>query len=192
MPDPASKPGKSPEKIDTRRAPGQPGGPRNRGTPRDYGLRIARDGTWYHQGSPIQRKPLVKLFSTVLRREDDGSFWLVTPAERGPIVVDDAPFTAVELCVTGSGRDQELHFRTNLDDWVIAGPDHPIRVETRPDTGEPSPYILIRDRLEALILRPVFYELVERAETKKQDGKDILGLWSRNTFFLMGALPQAD
>ena len=192
MPDPASKPGKLPENIDTPKAPGQPGGPGNPGPPRDYGLRIARDGTWYHQGSPIHRKPLVKLFSTVLRRENDGSYWLVTPAERGPIQVDDAPFTAVELYVTGSGRDQELRFRTNLDHWVAAGPEHPIRVETRPDNGEPSPYILVRDRLEALILRPVFYELVDLAETNKQDGKDMLGLWSRKTFFPLGTLPEAD
>ena len=192
MPDPTSKPGKLPENIDTPRAPGQSGGPRNPAPPRDYALRIARDGTWFHQGSAIQRKPLVKLFSTVLRREDDGSFWLVTPAERGPIQVDDAPFTAVELYVTGSGRDQVLRFRTNLDDWVAAGSEHPIRVETRPDSGEPSPYILVRDRLETLILRPVFYELVELAETKKQDGKDILGLWSQNTFFTLGHLPAAD
>ncbi len=192
MPDPTSKPGKLPENIDTPKASGQSGGPRNPRSPRDYGLRIARDGTWYHQGSPIQRKPLVKLFSTVLRREDDGSFWLVTPAERGPIIVDDAPFTAVELYVTGNRRDQELRFRTNLDHWVTAGPQHPIRVETRPDSGEPSPYILIRDRLEALILRPVFYDLVDRAETKKQDGKDILGVWSQNTFFPLGPLSETD
>ena len=192
MPDPTSKPGKLPQKIDTPKASGQPGGPRNLGPPRDYALRIARDGTWYHQGSPIRRKPLVKLFSTVLRREDDGSYWLVTPAERGPIQVDDAPFTVVELSVTGSGRAQALSFRTNLDDWVTAGPKHPIRVAMRPDSEEPSPYILIRDRLEALILRPVFYELVDRAETKRQDGKDILGLWSQNTFFPLGVLPDPD
>lgn len=161
-------------------------------TPRDYHLRIARDGTWYHRGSPIARKPLVKLFSTVLRREDDGEYWLVTPAERGRIEVEDAPFTAVELSVTGAGEAQALSFRTNLDDWVTAGPEHPIRVETCPDTGEPRPYILVRGRLEALIQRPVFYELVERAETKKQDGKAIVGLWSQGTFFCLGTLTEAD
>lgn len=153
-------------------------------------MRIARDGTWYYQGSSIDRKALIKLFSTVLRREDDGDFWLVTPVERVRIMVDDAPFTVVELCVSGSGNAQVLRFRTNLDDWVIAGPKHPIRVETKPDTGEPSPYILVRDRLEALIVRPVFYELAELAETEKQDGKDILGIWSEGTFFALGALPE--
>ena len=182
MTDPFKKPGSLPENIVPPKGSGQTAELTDPGAPRDYGLRIARDGTWYHRGSPINRMPLVKLFSTVLRREDDG-FWLVTPAERGRIEVEDAPFTAVELSVTGIGATQELRFRTNLDDWVAAGPEHPIRVETAPDTGEPRPYILVRGRLEALILRPVFYELVERAETKRQDGKDILGLWSQGTFF---------
>ncbi len=155
------------------------------------GFRISRDGTWFYQGSPIGRKALVQLFSTVLRREHDGSYWLVTPLERVRVEVDDAPFTAVEVYVQGHGTDQVLRFRTNLDQWVEAGPDHPIRVETAPDTGEPSPYILVRDGLEALIVRPVFYELVERSETKKKDGKVMLGVWSKRTFFPLGDLPEA-
>lgn len=154
----------------------------------EFGIRIARDGTWFYLGSPIGRKPLVKLFSTVLRREDDGSFWLVTPVERGLIEVEDAPFTAVELQVEGTGRNQVLRFRTNLDDWVEAGPDHPIRVETNPATGEPSPYILVRDRLEALILRPVFYQLVEIGEETEEGGTPRLGVWSKGTFFTLGSL----
>lgn len=154
----------------------------------DFGIRIARDGTWFYLGSPIGRKPLVKLFSTVLRREDDGSYWLVTPVERGLIEVEDAPFTAVELQVEGSGRDQTLRFRTNLDDWVEAGPDHPIRVDTNPATGEPSPYILVRDRLEALILRPIFYQLVEIGEETEEGGTPQLGVWSKGTFFMLGSL----
>lgn len=154
----------------------------------DFGIRIARDGTWFYLGSPIGRKPLVKLFSTVLRREDDGRYWLVTPVERGQIEVEDAPFTAVELQVEGAGRDQVLRFRTNLDDWVEAGPDHPIRVETNPATGEPAPYILVRDRLEALILRPVFYQLVEIGEETEEGGTPRLGVWSKGTFFLLGSL----
>lgn len=154
----------------------------------DFGIRIARDGTWFYLGSPIGRKPLVKLFSTVLRREDDGSYWLVTPVERGLIEVEDAPFTAVELQVEGTGRDQVLRFRTNLDDWVEAGPDHPIRVETNAATGEPSPYILVRDRLEALILRPIFYQLVEIGEETEEGGTPRLGVWSKGTFFTLGSL----
>ena len=104
--------------------------------------------------------PLVKLFASVLRREPDGCYWLVTPAERGRIEVEDVPFLAVALTVAGEGRDQQLIFRTNLDDIVTAGPDNPLRVETAAN-GEPAPYILVRDGLEARIARPVFYELVE-------------------------------
>ena len=111
-------------------------------------MRIARDGTWYYRGSPINRPALVKLFASVLRREDDGSYWLVTPAERGRVVVEDAPFIAVALDVEGEGRDQRLIFRTNLDEIVAAGPDHPLRVETAAD-GTPAPYVLLRPGLEA-------------------------------------------
>ena len=103
-------------------------------------MRIARDGAWFYRGSPIGRLPLVKLFASVLRREADGSYWLVTPAERGRIEVEDVPFLAVELTVAGEGRGQQLIFRTNLDDIVTAGPDHPLRVETAA-SGEPAPYI---------------------------------------------------
>jgi hypothetical protein len=95
----------------------------------DLNMRIARDGTWFYHGSPIGRKPLVKLFATVLRREENGEYWLVTPAERGRVEVEDAPFIAVELAVEGSGREQVVRFRTNLDDWTEAGPERPIRIE---------------------------------------------------------------
>ncbi|HEV7369685.1 DUF1285 domain-containing protein [Arenibaculum sp.] len=154
-----------------------------------YDIRIARDGTWYYHGSPIGRIELVKLFSTVLRRDEAGDYWLITPAERGRIVVDDAPFVAVEVEAEGSGPDRRLTFRTNLDHRVTAGPDHPIRVETDADTGEPRPYILVRDRLEALIVRPVFYELVERAEERRGDGgQSRLGIWSMGIFFDLGSM----
>jgi hypothetical protein len=149
-------------------------------------MRIASDGTWYYRGSPIGRKALVRLFSTVLRREEDGGYWLVTPVERGRILVDDAPFTAVEVAVEGSGRQQVLRFRTNLDDWVEAGAERPLRVSLSPDKGEPRPYILIRDRLEALILRSVFYQLVDMAVEHRVDGKNYLGLWSKESFFPLG------
>ena len=126
----------------------------------DLDMRIARDGTWFYRGSPILRLPLVKLFASVLRREADGGYWLVTPAERGRIEVEDVPFLAVELSVAGQGPEQELTLRTNLDEIVTAGPDHPLRVETAAD-GAPAPYLLIRPSLEARLTRPVFYDLVE-------------------------------
>ncbi len=154
-------------------------------------MRIARDGTWLYHGSPIGRKALVKLFASVLRRDDDGRFWLVTPVERGVIDVDDAPFIAVEMAVDGRGRGQTLKFRTNLDDWVTAGADHPLRVEIDPESGEPSPYVHVRDRLEARLARPVFYHLVDVAlATENGDaGHDnVLGVWSSGAYFELGRL----
>lgn len=163
--------------------PGDGAKPRDCG---DLGMRIARDGTWYYQGSPIGRKPLVKLFASVLRREPDGRYWLVTPAERGRIEVEDAPFTAVEVTAEGEGAGQSLEFRTNVDDTVIADADHPIRVAHHPETGEPTPYILIRDGLEARLLRPVYYELVALGETRRIEGEEQLGVWSSGRFFILG------
>lgn len=151
----------------------------------DFDFRIARDGTWFYRGSPIGRKPLVRLFSTVLRRENDGSYWLVTPVERGRITVDDAPFLAVEMTVTGSGSTQSLAFRTNVEDWVTADSEHPIRVELGPD-GAPSPYIRVRGALDALIARPVFYQLVDLAETRVVGNQAELGIWSNGAYFPLG------
>ena len=152
---------------------------------RHFGIRIARDGTWHYLGTPIKRMPLVKLFSTVLRREDD-RYWLVTPVERGLIDVDDAPFVAVEVTVEGEGQATRLTFRTNLDEEILAGPEHPIRVEIDPATEEPAPYIHVRDNLEALIARPVFYELAELAE-EVLDGQEIeLRIWSDGKVFSLG------
>ena len=148
-------------------------------------MRIARDGTWYYRGTPINRPPLVKLFASVLRREPDGSYWLVTPAERGRVTVEDAPFVAVELDVQGAGRDQRLIFRSNLDEIVAAGRDHPLRVETAAD-GTPSPYVLVRPGLEALLLRPVFYELVELGVADETAGETKFGVWSDGEFFELG------
>ena len=170
----------------------------------DLDMRIARDGTWYYRGSPINRKPLVKLFSTVLRRENDGDYWLVTPAERGRVVVDDAPFTAVEVTATGTGRDQVLCFRTNLDDEVTADAAHPIRMILAPGNTEPAPYLRVRPALsrpatadagdlpsqppglEALILRSVYYHLVELGDYHSADGKLMFGVWSCGDFFPLG------
>ena len=151
----------------------------------DLDMRIARDGTWFYRGTPINRLPLVKLFASVLRRDADGVYWLVTPAERGRVIVDDVPFVAVALEREGEGRDQRLSFRTNLDQIVTAGPDHPLRVETN-EEGEPAPYILARPGLEARLLRPVFYELVDLAGEETIDGERRFGVWSEGVFFHLG------
>lgn len=148
-------------------------------------MRIARDGTWFYHGSPISRLPLVKLFASVLRREPDGTYWLVTPAERGPVRVEDAPFLAVEVNRRGEGRDQELIFRTNLDEIVTAGPQHPLRVETASD-DTPAPYIMVRPGLEARLARPVFYELVDLAAEEDIAGERRFGVWSAGAFFELG------
>jgi hypothetical protein len=149
----------------------------------DFAIHIARDGTWHYRGSPIGRIALVQLFASVLERDDAGDFFLSTPAERGRITVEDAPFTAVALEARGEGERQELIFRTNLDDSVSAGPDHPIRVASDQATGAPSPYVLVRGRLEAKIGRAVFYELVELAREKTVAGKTRIGVWSGGKFF---------
>ena len=151
-------------------------------------MQIARDGTWFYNGTPIGRKEMVKLFSTVLRHDDDGKHYLVTPVEKLEIKIDDAPFVAVEVVREGEGENQILSFRTNVDDWVVAGPENPIRVKINKKTNEPSPYILVRDRLQALINRPVFYELVEMADRHNENGKEIMGVWSQGQFFKIGSL----
>jgi hypothetical protein len=158
----------------------------------DLDMRIARDGTWFYHGSPIGRKPLVKLFASVLSRDDDGEYWLTTPAERGRIEVEDAPFVAVELTVSGHGREQSLRFRTSIDDEVTADADHPVRVSHDPATGEPAPYVLVRGRLEALIARAVFYQLVEYGVEEGVDGGQLYGVWSKGCFFPIGKLPDGE
>jgi len=144
----------------------------------DMDMRIARDGRWFYLGSPIERPGLVRLFSTILRRDGE-DYFLVTPVEKVGITVEDAPFVAVDFEAEGSGEAQELIFETNVGDRMVAGPDHPIRVERDDDSGEPSPYVLVRDRLEALIDRKSFYRLVEIGAHR--DGW--FGLWSGGEFF---------
>ena len=151
----------------------------------DLDMRIARDGTWFYRGSPIARQPLVKLFASVLRREPDGSYWLVTPVERGRVTVDDAPFVAVEVTSEGSGPQRRLSFRTNLDEIVAAGPEHRLRIDTAAN-GEPAPYILVRAGLEALINRAVFYELIDLADIERGEVGGPFGLWSDGVFFDLG------
>jgi hypothetical protein len=142
-------------------------------------MRIAADGTWFHEGSPIGRKELVRLFSTILRREPDGGHVLVTPAEKLDIQVDDAPFVIVEATSEGEGRDRRIIFRTNTDDLVAAGPDNILRVDTAPD-GTPRPYVHVRAGLEALVNRPVFYQLADLALAEAATPP---GLWSNGAFF---------
>ena len=144
----------------------------------DLDMRIARDGTWFYQGTPIGRPGMVRLFSTILRRDGD-AYFLVTPVEKVGITVDDAPFVAVDVEAEGAGPDQALRFETNVGDYVTAGPDHPIRVARDPETGEPAPYVLVRANLEALIDRKSFYRLVEMGD--RDDGW--FGLWSDGAFF---------
>ncbi len=158
----------------------------------DLDMRIARDGTWFYMGSPIGRKRLVRLFSTVLRHDDDGRYYLVTPVEKIGITVDDAPFVAVEMTVEGRGEDQVLRFRSNVGDWVTADAEHPIRVALDDRTGEPRPYVLMRDRLEALIARSVYYDLVDLGVERKQDGERVFGVWSSGAFFTLGKLSETE
>lgn len=153
----------------------------------DIDMRIARDGTWHYMGSPIGRMALVRLFASVLQRDESGNFWLITPAEMCRIQVDDAPFTAVEMTVDRTGAHQKLIFRTNLDEIVTAGPHNPINVEIDPASQEPAPYITIKDGLDALISRAVFYDLVEIAEPSGGSSPEMLGVWSNGEFFEIGS-----
>jgi hypothetical protein len=159
----------------------------------DLPFLIRRDGTWLYRGSPIGRKELVCLFASVLRREEDGSYWLQTPAERGRIEVEDVPFVAVEMDWVGCGRDQVLTFRTNVDEVVT---DHPIRVAHDILTCEPSPYIRVRGTakapIEARICRAVYYELVALGEPCLRHCRKMLGVWSCGIFFPLGELPNGD
>ena len=143
----------------------------------DSAMRIARDGTWHHEGSPIGRPEMVRLFSTILRREGDGSFVLVTPVEKLGIEVEDAPFVAVELRSEGEGENRTLAFRLNTGDVVIAGPEHRLRFE-----AGPHPYLEVRPGLDALIARPVYYELAELALA---EGAAPACLWSDGVKFAL-------
>ena len=144
----------------------------------DLDMRIARDGTWFYLGTPIGRHELVKLFSTILKREGE-DYFLVTPVEKVGITVDDAPFVAVDFEPEGTGEAQSLIFETNVGDKVLAGPANPIRVVRDAETGEPSPYVLVRAKLEALIDRKSFYRLVERGAHHE----GWFGVWSDGAFF---------
>ncbi|MEZ5931764.1 MAG: DUF1285 domain-containing protein [Alphaproteobacteria bacterium] len=185
------------------RAPHGPGKSSDSGE-RLYHLRIDRDGVWHHEGRPIARKPLVKLFASVLRREADGDYWLVTPVERGRIEVEDVPFVVIDLIANGSGQDQTLRVKSNLDEWVAIDQDHPLRLhcptwasaadaDSAPlpsastpvdlPSSNPLPYVEIRPGLEGRLLRPVYYELVELGDSHPVDGTLRYGVWSAGRFF---------
>ena len=146
----------------------------------DSEMRIAPDGTWYHQGDPIRRPAMVRAFSSILRREADDSYALVTPYQKLAILVEDAPFVAVELESEGSGTERTLAFRLNTDHLVVAGTDHPLRV----GADRPQPYLQVRDGLEAVLARPVYYQLAELA---LEEGADPVGIWSGGKFFPMAS-----
>jgi len=145
-------------------------------------LVIRRDGSWWHEGKRITRDRLVKLFARILRKDDDGIHYLVTPVEKQAVTVESAPFVAVRVDATERDGVPVLIFTTNLGDVTEAGPDRPIRVEIDPETGEPEPFVLVRGKLEALIARPVFYELANM--TEERDGQ--LGVASNGEFFALG------
>ena len=149
----------------------------------DIDMRIAADGTWFYQKTPIGRLALVKLFASVLKREGD-KYFLVTPVEKVGIIVEDVPFLAVEMRVD---RDdgQMLRFRTNMDEWIDAGPEHALRFEPEAETGGLKPYLHVRRGLWAKVTRALFYDLVEAGEERVVDGKPMFGVASGGEFFVM-------
>lgn len=147
----------------------------------DIDMRIAQDGTWFYMNSPIGRKPLFTLFSSVLRHDEDGKYYLVTPVEKCGIRVDDAPFVAIRMGVEGKGLDQVIRFETNVDDEVTVDRLHPLRFETEAGTDGLKPYVLVRARLEALVSRALFYDL---AALGRVEG-EWFGVWSSGEFFPM-------
>ena len=147
----------------------------------DIDMRIAADGLWHYMNSPIGRMPLVKLFSSILRYDADGKYYLITPVEKCGIRVDDAPFVAIRMRVEGKGRDQHIHFETNVDDEMCVGPDHPLRLANEEGTGGLKPYVLVRANLEALVSRALFYDLVALGVAEGE----WFGVWSSGVFYPM-------
>jgi hypothetical protein len=147
----------------------------------DINMRIAADGLWFYMNSPIGRMPLVKLFSSVLRLDDDGKYYLVTPVEKCGITVDDAPFLAIRMRVEGAGAERIIHFETQVEEEVVVGQEHPLRFADEPGTGGLKPYVLIRRNLEALVSRALFYDLVALGNIEGE----WFGVWSSGLFFPM-------
>lgn len=155
----------------------------------DLDMRIASDGTWFYLGTPIGRPALVKLFSTILKREDD-KYFLVTPVEKVGIRVDDVPFLAVEMVVDGDGRGRQLSFRTNVDEWVPCDGNHGLRFEMSADGGL-TPYLHVRSDLWAKVTRALYYDLVKMGEERVVDGRELFGVVSDGVFFSMADAAQA-
>jgi len=154
----------------------------------DMDMLIARDGTWIHEGKPIRRAALVELFASVLKIADDGEYYLVTPAEKVRIQVEDCPFVALDMDVEGEGCRQNLTFTTNIGEKILAGEDHPLNIQVHPESGEPHPSIHVRSGLDALINRAVFYRLVDLAEpSEAESGQSAMGIWSGGQFFSLDA-----
>ena len=151
----------------------------------DLDIRIAADGSWSYLGSPIGRQALVKLFSSILRREIDGNYYLVTPVEKVGITVEEAPFVAVEMKISGDGSDQVVGFRTNVDDTVVVDAAHPLRFAKESGSEALKPYVMVRRGLEAVVNRAVFYDLVDAGTTHEVGGEPWYGVWSRGHFFAM-------
>jgi uncharacterized protein len=147
----------------------------------DLDMRIAQDGTWFYMNSPIGRKPLMQLFASVLRFDDDGKYYLVTPVEKCGIRVDDAPFVAIRMTVEGEGQSRVIHFETNTDDVVTVDGEHPLRFATEDGTGGLKPYVRVRANLEALVSRALFYDLVAAGATEGE----WFGVWSSGRFYPM-------
>jgi hypothetical protein len=154
----------------------------------DIDMRIAGDGTWFYMGTPIGRPALVRLFSTILKRED-GKHFLVTPVEKVGICVDDAPFLAVEMLIEEDARGRRLNFRTNVDDWVACDAAHGLRFEAAPDGGL-TPYLHVRADLWAKVTRPLYYDLVDIGEEQVVDGHPMFGIASAGQFFAMAGAEQ--
>lgn len=163
----------------------------------DLGIRIDRQGRWFYHGSPINRKEMVCLFASVMHRAKDGTYLLITPGEMGRIEVEDVPFLAVEMYVGGCGRERVISFRTNMDEMVTVDAAHPLRIveDAHGVEGETSPYVLVRNGLEARLTRSVYYGLIDQCYSEifdggGEEGKPLnrFGLWSSGVFFELGKL----
>lgn len=165
-----------------------PASPQGRVLCDDLDMRIDRNGVWYYHGSAIRRKELVCLFASVLSRDENGRFWLVTPNEIGLVQVEDAPFLAVEMFVVGSGREQMISMRTNVDEIVTINDEHSLHVVTNAETGEPSPYVRLQWGIEARVARSVYYDLVDLGVEEEIDSQLFFGVWSSGSFFTLGKL----
>ena len=152
----------------------------------DMDMLIARDGSWIHEGKPIRRTAMVNLFASILKLEDDGEYYLVTPVEKVRIRVQDCPFIATAMDTVGSGKSQSLVFTTNIGETVTVDSEHPIVVQEDEVSGEPHPTVHVRDGLNALINRAVFYRLVELAEQQEIESEIVTGVWSEGAFFELG------